>query len=152
MSEVKVGVMRVGGGKSLDLPRYETEGAVCVDLRAAEEVLLLPGERALVSTGICVSIPKGYEAQIRPRSGLALKYGVSLANSPGTIDSDYRGEVKVILINFGGDPFSVNIGDRIAQMLVSPVVRIKWEEMDELDSTERGAGGFGSTGGAQNAN
>lgn len=147
MSGVKVLVSRRDMKEKLDLPRYETEGSAGMDIRAAEEVLLLPGERVLVSTGLRVAIPKGFEAQIRPRSGIALKHGVTVMNSPGTIDSDYRGEIKVILVNSGSDPFTVGVGERVAQMVFAPVVQIEWEEHDDLDETERGQGGFGSTGG-----
>lgn len=135
------------------LPKYETPGAAGADLRANFEpskrelgITLAQGERALIPTGIRMEIPQGYEVQIRPRSGLALKNGVSLVNSPGTIDSDYRGPVGVILINQGTEPFHVRHGDRIAQMIVAPVVQALFEIVDDLGDSERGAGGFGSTG------
>ena len=143
-----------GADTSLPLPSYETAGSVGVDLRAnfaqaqrAVGVVLEPMARALISTGLHLEIPQGFEAQIRPRSGLALKHGVTLMNAPGTIDSDYRGEVKVILINHGSESFAVRRGDRIAQLVLAPVVQARWNEVDELDETARGAGGFGSTGG-----
>jgi dUTP pyrophosphatase len=119
-----------------------------VDLRAAidGELTVAPGERCLVPTGFALAIPEGYEAQVRPRSGLALRNGIVLPNSPGTIDSDYRGEVQVILMNAGSEPFAIQRGDRIAQLVVTPVVQVAWEEVDSLDATPRGAGGFGHTG------
>ena len=146
MSSVNAKISRDKKAKKFPLPDYETSGAAGVDLRASEEALLLPGERAIVSTGIKIEIPEGYEAQIRPRSGIALKNGVTLLNSPGTIDSDYRGEIKVIMINHGSDPFTVNAGDRIAQLMLAPVTRVSWIEDDKLSKTKRGEGGFGSSG------
>ena len=131
---------------SLPLPEYATPASAGVDLRAAEGCVIRPGERALVSTGLRIALPEGYEAQIRPRSGLALKHGIALPNAPGTIDADYRGEIGVILMNLGSEPFVVEPGDRIAQMVVAPVVRVAWAEAEALDATERGEGGFGSTG------
>jgi len=133
---------------SVDLPRYETAGAAGMDLRAflEQEVAIAPLERAKIPTGLFVEIPAGYEAQVRPRSGLAARSGVTVVNAPGTIDSDYRGEVEVMLINFGGEPFTVKNGDRIAQMVIAPVVRAFVRETDILSRTERGTGGFGSTG------
>ena len=128
------------------MPAYATQGSAGVDLRASEPCVIPPGGRALVPTGLRIALPEGYEAQVRPRSGLALKHGVTLLNSPGTIDSDYRGEIGVILINLGQEPFSIQPGDRIAQMVFAPVTRGVWDEVDVLDETERGAGGFGSTG------
>jgi dUTP pyrophosphatase len=130
------------------LPAYETEGSAGMDLRAflAEPVVLEPGERTLVPVGISIELPEGYEAQVRPRSGLAVKHGITLPNSPGTIDSDYRGEIRVPLINLGQEAFTINSGDRIAQMIVARYDRVEWEETSELDDTERGAGGFGHTG------
>ena len=135
-------------GEGLPLPEYETPAAAGLDLRAAvdEPVTLAPGARAAIPTGLRLQLPAGYEAQVRPRSGLALRQGISLANSPGTIDADYRGEVCAILINLGEEPFTVRRGDRIAQMVVAPVARIAWERVDAVDDTERGAGGFGHTG------
>tara|TARA_R110000868_G_scaffold378658_3_gene644158 strand:- start:11935 stop:12381 length:447 start_codon:yes stop_codon:yes gene_type:complete len=134
--------------KDLPLPSYETESAAGMDIRAALEspVTLKPGERRLIPTGLQMALPSGYEAQIRPRSGLAIRNGITMLNSPGTIDSDYRGEVKVIAINHGQEDFIVNHGDRIAQMVIAPVVQLKIEEVSNLDKTERGEGGFGSTG------
>lgn len=135
-------------GEGLPLPEYETPAAAGLDLRAAvnEPVTLAPGGRAAIPTGLKVELPAGYEAQIRPRSGLALRHGISLVNAPGTIDADYRGEVCAILINLGEEPFTVRRGDRIAQMVVAPVTRIAWERVEAVDVTARGAGGFGHTG------
>lgn len=134
--------------EGLELPKYQTEGAAGMDLTAAcgEDVTILPGERKLVPTGICLAIPHLYEVQIRPRSGLALKNGITLPNSPGTIDSDYRGELQVILLNSGQEPFVVKRGMRIAQMIVAPVVKASFQIVDNLDDTVRAAGGFGHTG------
>ncbi len=130
------------------LPSYQTAGAAGADICACiqEDIILQPGERYPVPTGLCFAIPEGYEIQVRPRSGLAVKYGITCLNTPGTIDSDYRGEVKVILINLGEQPFTVHSGDRIAQLVVAPVVRTGFEQAPYLDRTERGGGGFGSTG------
>ena len=132
----------------LPLPRYMTEGAAGMDLAAAvgEEVVIAPGARALVPTGLALAIPPGHEAQVRPRSGLALRHGVTVANAPGTIDADYRGELQVILINLGSEPFTVRRGERVAQLVIAPVVQLPIEQVDELSTTERGAGGFGHTG------
>ncbi|MBR1672265.1 MAG: dUTP diphosphatase [Fretibacterium sp.] len=146
MSEVRVLIQRSGRAGSFPLPAYATPGSAGVDLRASEPCAIPPGGRALVPTGIRLSIPEGYEAQVRPRSGLALKHGIILPNSPGTIDADYRGEVCVILMNLGEEPFSIQPGDRIAQMVFAPVARVVWDEAGTLDETERGSGGFGSTG------
>jgi dUTP pyrophosphatase len=145
---VPVRVMRLPGAGDLPLPRYATEGSAGADLHAAVEgeLSLAPGQRALVPTGLALALPPGYEAQVRPRSGLALSHGVTLPNAPGTIDSDYRGEVKVLVWNAGTQPFSIRRGDRIAQIVVAPVSRAAWEEVPELPRTPRGAGGFGSTG------
>ena len=142
-------VARMPGAEDLPLPRYASEGAAGLDLRAAlpERLVLAPGERALVPTGLRIAVPTGYEAQVRPRSGLALRHGIVLPNSPGTIDSDYRGEVQVILWNAGPEPFGIARGDRIAQLVIAPVARVELEEAT-LDETPRGAGGFGSTGAA----
>lgn len=131
-----------------DLPTYATPGSSGMDLRAAvdEDVIILSGERALVPTGLMMEIPRGFEGQVRPRSGLAVKHGVSVLNAPGTIDADYRGEVKVILINLGKDDFLIRRGDRIAQLVVCPVATSVWEEVEFLEVTERGSGGFGHTG------
>lgn len=148
--DLSIKLKRLAHGQGLELPRYETAGAAGMDLRAAllvdERVSLLPGERALIPTGLQFEIPPGFEAQVRPRSGLAVKHGVSVLNSPGTIDSDYRGEVKVILINHGQETFHVVRGERIAQMIVAPVFQTRIELVDELGDSVRGAGGFGSTG------
>ncbi|MFW6412527.1 MAG: dUTP diphosphatase [Oceanicaulis sp.] len=134
----------------LDLPQYQTGGAAGLDLRAAvpegEPIRLEPGKWALVPTGLSIALPDGFEAQIRPRSGLAMKHGITCLNTPGTIDADYRGEIKIMLINLGPDPFDVARGERIAQMVIAQVARIDWVEVDELDDTGRGQGGFGSTG------
>lgn len=135
-------------GEGLPLPRYMSEGAAGCDLLAAvrEDVVLAPGARALISAGFSLALPQGFEAQVRPRSGLALKHGITLLNSPGTIDADYRGPVAVILINHGDEPFTIRRGDRIAQMIIAPVQRARLIEVDALEPTERGRGGFGSTG------
>ena len=144
---VAVRIKRLPHGEGLELPQYATEGAAGMDVLAAEDVTLAPGERHAVATGLSVAIPAGYEIQVRPRSGLALKHGISVPNTPGTIDSDYRGELKVILINHGSEDFAVRRGDRVAQLVLAPVTRAQWEEVADLDQTARGAGGFGSTGG-----
>ena len=146
---VPVMVKRLAHFEGLTLPGYATEGAAGMDVLASENVTLAPGARHPVATGLAVAIPPGFEIQVRPRSGLALKHGITVANAPGTIDSDYRGELKVILINLGERAFEVLRGDRIAQLVVSPVVRASWLKVDELDATQRGEGGFGSTGTAQ---
>ena len=142
-----VRIKRLPHGEGLALPAYATPGAAGMDVLAAEDVTLAPGARHAVATGFSVAIPAGFEIQVRPRSGLALKHGLSVPNTPGTIDSDYRGELKVILINHGAEPFAVARGDRIAQLVLAPVTRAAWDEVAELDDTARGAGGFGSTGG-----
>lgn len=143
-------LVRLPHAEGLDLPSYETAGAAGMDLRAAvgenEPVVLAPGKRALVPTGFIFEIPNGYEVQIRPRSGLAFKHGITCLNTPGTIDSDYRGEVKVLLVNLGEDEFAVTRGMRIAQMVVAPVVQAAVSEVATASETDRGAGGFGSTG------
>lgn len=141
-------IKRLDDAKDLPLPKYMTKGSVGLDLYAnvKEDTTILPNEIRLIPTGISISLPDGYEAQIRPRSGLALKHGISLVNTPGTIDSDYRGEINLILINFGKEPFTVRRGDRIAQMVINKVEIPEVVEVEELDSTERGEGGFGSTG------
>jgi dUTP pyrophosphatase len=144
---VPVRILRLPHGADLPLPAYATAGAAGMDVVAAEDVTLAPGARHAVATGFALAIPPGYEIQVRPRSGLALKHGISLPNTPGTIDSDYRGELKVILINHGREAFSIRRGDRVAQLVLAPVVRASWLKVDELDDTARGAGGFGSTGG-----
>ena len=147
---VTVRVKRLPHGEGLPLPSYQSKHAAGLDIVAgvpeAEPVELLPGERALIPTGLALELPPGYEAQVRPRSGLALKHGVTLLNSPGTIDSDYRGELLVILVNHGIEPFLVRRGDRIAQLVVAPVAHVEIAAVDELGATERGQGGFGSTG------
>jgi dUTP pyrophosphatase len=134
-------------GQGLDLPAYATDGAAGMDVVSAEDVTLAPGARHAVATGLAMAIPPGFEIQVRPRSGLALKHGISVPNAPGTIDSDYRGELKVILINHGAQPFEILRGDRVAQLVLAPVTRAAWLPVEELESTERGEGGFGSTGG-----
>ena len=148
MTPIEVPLQRLAHGAGLPLPAYATEHAAGLDLLAAvdEAVELAPGARRLVPTGISIALPAGYEAQIRPRSGLALKHGVTLLNSPGTIDADYRGEVGVILINLGEVPFRLERGDRIAQLVIAPVARLAWRESEALPESARGAGGFGSTG------
>ncbi len=140
-------VKRLAHGEGLPLPAYATAGAAGMDVVAAEDVVIAPGARHAVGTGLALAIPHGFEVQVRPRSGLALKHGITVPNTPGTIDSDYRGELKVILINHGADDFAITRGDRIAQLVVAPVVQGAWLEVAELDDTARGAGGFGSTGG-----
>ena len=146
---IPVAIKRLPHGHGLDLPAYASAGAAGMDVVAAENVTLRPGSRLAVATGFAMAIPAGYEVQVRPRSGLAIKHGISVPNSPGTVDSDYRGEVKVILINHSDDNFDIQRGDRIAQLVLSPVTLAAWQEVEELDDTERGAGGFGSTGGHQ---
>ena len=143
---IRIGLKRLAHGEGLPLPAYATEHAAGMDVVAAEELTLQPGERHAVATGFAIAIPSGYEVQVRPRSGLALKHGVTCLNTPGTIDSDYRGEVKVILANLGAEPFAVRRGERIAQLVPAPVLRAHFDEVATLDETERGAGGFGSTG------
>ena len=145
-----VRILRLDHGRDLPLPAYETAQAAGMDLRAAvpaeAPVTLRPGERMAIPTGLAIALPAGFEAQVRPRSGLALKNGVTALNSPGTIDADYRGEIRVILINHGAEPVTFRRGDRIAQMVIAPVIQASWVEADSLDETARGAGGFGSTG------
>jgi dUTP pyrophosphatase len=147
-SPVPVGVLRLAGGAGLPLPAYMTPGAAGADICAAvdEPVVLEPGARALIPTGFAIEVPAGYEVQIRPRSGLALKSGVTMLNSPGTIDSDYRGPVGVIIVNHGQEAHTISRGDRIAQMILAPVSRAAFAEVTELTPSERGEGGFGSTG------
>jgi dUTP pyrophosphatase len=144
---IAVRIKRLPHGAGLPLPAYATSGAAGMDVVSAEDVTLAPGARHAVATGLTLAIPKGYEVQVRPRSGLALKHGITVPNTPGTIDSDYRGELKVILINHGTEPFMIQRGDRVAQLVLAPVLQAAWEEVAELDATERGEGGFGSTGG-----
>ena len=148
MERVLIKVKRLKGGEDISLPAYESEGASAMDVRAAvqEQVVLNPGEVKLIPTGLAVSVPYGYEAQIRPRSGLALRHGIGMANSPGTIDSDYRGEIGLIMINWGQKPFPIKRGDRIAQMLITRVYRAEMVEVVDLDQTSRGDGGFGHSG------
>jgi dUTP pyrophosphatase len=143
---IEVDIRHLPHGEGLPLPAYETAGAAGMDLRAAEDLVLKPGARCLMPTGISIALPEGYEAQVRPRSGLAVKHGITVLNAPGTVDSDYRGEVKVPLINHGTDDFVIARGDRIAQMVIAPVTRIGWRVVEALDDTLRGAGGFGSSG------
>lgn len=131
------------------MPQYATPGSAGMDVRAFlpdSPIVLKPLERALVPTGLYIQLPRGYECQIRPRSGLAIKHGISLVNTPGTVDSDYRGEIGVILINLSSEPFTINDGERICQMVIAPYTRVKWEQTDRIDETERGDGGFGHTG------
>lgn len=150
MTDIIVAVRPLPHFEGLELPAYETLGAAGMDVRAAfpkdEPVMLMPGERTMVPTGLSVAIPQGYELQMRPRSGLAAKHGITCLNSPGTIDSDYRGELKVILINHGAEAFTIARGERIGQILLAPVTRLVWEQVESLDETDRGSGGFGSTG------
>lgn len=148
MSEVAVAVTRLPGNDDIALPRYETAQSAGLDLAAAvaAAVVLAPGDRAAIPTGLAIALPPGYEAQIRPRSGLAARNGVTVLNAPGTIDADYRGEIKVVLANLGHEPFAVERGMRIAQMVVAPVTRIAWDEVEALPDSARGGGGFGSTG------
>jgi dUTP pyrophosphatase len=148
MESVRVALRRLPHGEGLPVLGYMSEHAAGADLCAAvrEQLTLLPGARALVPTGFSIALPPGYEAQIRPRSGLAIRCGVTCLNAPGTIDADYRGELQVVLANFGTEPFVIRRGDRIAQMIVAPVARASFELVDELPPTERGSGGFGSTG------
>lgn len=143
---ISVGIKRLPHAEGLPLPAYETAGAAGMDLRAAEAMTLKPGARHLVPTGLSIALPQGFEAQVRPRSGLAVKHGVTVLNAPGTIDSDYRGEVKVPLINHGQEDFVIARGDRIAQMVIAPVTLAVWTEVEVLDETARGTGGFGSSG------
>jgi len=148
VENIDVPLRRLPHGADLPLPRYATALSAGADLIAAVEhsVALGPGERALVPTGVSIELPPGYEAQVRPRSGLAIKHGVTCLNSPGTIDADYRGEIGVILINHGSEEFEVERGMRIAQLIIAPVCSVRWTETDELGLSDRGAGGFGSTG------
>jgi len=145
---IRVSVKRLPHNEDLPLPSYESASAAGMDLPAAvtADVTLQPGERDLIATGLAIALPDGYEAQIRPRSGLAARNGVTVLNTPGTVDADYRGEVKVILVNLGNEPFTVTRGMRIAQMVIAPVVQAAMEQVDELPETARGTGGFGSTG------
>ena len=148
MSSVKVDVVQLPHAADLPLPEYATVQSAAVDLLAAvtEDVILAPGARTLIPTGLAIALPDGYEAQVRPRSGLAFKNGITLLNTPGTIDADYRGEIGIILTNLGQEDFTVERGMRIAQMLIVPVTRLTWNAVSSLDKSERGSGGFGSTG------
>jgi len=146
LEPVDISVKRLAHAGDLPLPSYETSGSAGMDVRAAENMVIAPGHRGLVGTGLAFAIPQGYEIQVRPRSGLALKKGIGVPNSPGTIDSDYRGELKIILLNHGEEDFIIERGDRIAQIVVAPVQRGVLKEVDRLDGTARGEGGFGSTG------
>lgn len=148
-SPLRVAVMRLPHAAGLSLPAYASAAASGMDLVAAlgADLTLLPGARALIPTGIAIALPTGFEAQVRARSGLALKHGVAIVNAPGTIDADYRGEIGVILANFGAEPYVVRRGERVAQLVVAPVARIEWAETAALPASARGAGGFGSTGG-----
>lgn len=146
LPEIEIRLMRLPHGQGLPAPSYATDGAAGMDAVAAESLTLAPGARHAVATGFAMAIPEGYEVQVRPRSGLALKHGITCLNTPGTIDSDYRGEVKVILANLGSEPFEIMRGERIAQLVPAPVRRARFAEVASLDETARGAGGFGSTG------
>jgi dUTP pyrophosphatase len=147
---LQIALLRLPHADGLPLPAYETPGAAGMDLRAAideeEPVVLRPGARTRVPTGFCIAVPNGFEAQVRPRSGLAARHGVTCLNTPGTVDSDYRGEVQVILINLGEEDFTIRRGERIAQMVIAPVAQANWIQAASLDETDRGKGGFGSTG------
>tara|TARA_R110002094_G_scaffold94671_2_gene95717 strand:- start:60 stop:524 length:465 start_codon:yes stop_codon:yes gene_type:complete len=153
MNDVTISITRLPHGADLPLPAYETADSAGMDIRAAVDapVNIRPGGRALIPTGFKMALPRGYEAQIRPRSGLALKKGITLPNTPGTIDADYRGEVGIILMNMGEENFRIERGDRIAQMIIAPVLQARWQEVKTLDETTRGEGGFGSTGVAERA-
>lgn len=146
MQAIAIQLKRLPNGDGLPLPSYATPGAAGMDVVAAEDVTLAPGARHAVATGFAIAIPPGFEVQVRPRSGLALRHGITCLNTPGTIDEDYRGEVKVILANLGAEPFDVKRGERIAQLVPAPVQKARFEEVENLDETGRGAGGFGSTG------
>lgn len=148
MQDIVVYAQQTEKGKSLPLPKYMSKDSAGMDIYACldEDVVLEKGTIKLIPTGLKIALPSGYEAQIRPRSGLALKYGISMANTPGTIDADYRGEIKVIMINLGQEDFIVKHGERIAQMVINKIEQVRWEAVEALDDTERGAGGFGHTG------
>lgn len=147
-SDVVIRVLRLAHGSDLPLPQPASPGSAGVDLRAAlaEPVRIHPGERTAVPTGLALEIPQGWEGQVRPRSGLARRHGITLLNTPGTIDSDYRGEILVLVVNLGQESYTIERGDRIAQLVVAPVARVAWQEVEGLESSERGGGGFGSTG------
>ncbi|HET9335620.1 MAG TPA: dUTP diphosphatase [Sphingomicrobium sp.] len=144
---IRIRLSRLPHGEGLPLPSYATLGAAGMDVVAAEDLDLMPGQRHAVATGFKVAIPEGDEIQVRPRAGLALKHGITVPNTPGTIDSDYRGELKIIMINHGNDPFPIRRGERIAQLVPAAVTHAEWDEVEELCETARGSGGFGSTGG-----
>ncbi|WP_313391926.1 dUTP diphosphatase [Sphingobium yanoikuyae] len=146
LSPIDIQLKRLPHGEDLPVPAYATAHAAGMDVVSAEEIILNPGDRHPVATGFALAIPEGYEIQVRPRSGLALKHGISVPNAPGTIDADYRGELKILLINHGADPFPIKRGDRVAQLVVAPVQLASFVEVDMLDDTARGQGGFGSTG------
>jgi dUTP pyrophosphatase len=149
LERVTVKIHRIDkSADGIELPGYATEGSAGMDIRAAvnSDVVLEPGELKMIPTGFVIELPQGYEAQIRPRSGLAARHAIGVLNAPGTIDSDYRGEVKILVMNFGKDRFTVRRGDRIAQMIVAPYTRVSWDEVDKLNETDRGSGGFGHTG------
>ncbi|HEY6916123.1 MAG TPA: dUTP diphosphatase [Allosphingosinicella sp.] len=146
LPEIRIALKRLPHGEGLPLPAYATEHAAGMDVVAAESLTLQPGARHAVATGFAIAIPEGYEVQVRPRSGLALKHGITCPNTPGTIDADYRGEVKIILANIGAEPFEIVRGERIAQLVPAPVQRARFAEVEALDETVRGEGGFGSTG------
>jgi dUTP pyrophosphatase len=148
MASVNVDIVVLPHAADIELPAYATEHSAGMDLRAAiaEAITLKPGERRLIPTGISIALPAGFEAQVRPRSGLALKFGIGMVNAPGTIDADYRGEVGVLLINHGHDDFLISRGDRIAQLVIASYTRVTWVQQESLDETERGHGGFGHTG------
>ena len=143
---IDIKLKRLPHGEGLPVPAYATHGAAGMDVVAAEELDLMPGQRHAVATGFAMAIPHGYEIQVRPRSGLAFKHGITVPNTPGTIDSDYRGELKILMINHGSDSFPIRRGDRIAQLVAAPVQHAAFVEVEQLDDTARGAGGFGSTG------
>ena len=146
LAEIRIALKRLPHGEGLPLPAYATAHAAGMDVVSAETLTLAPGARHAVATGFAIAIPEGYEVQVRPRSGLALRHGVTCLNTPGTIDADYRGEVKVILANLGSEPFPIARGERIAQLVPAPVQHARFAEVEELDETARGQGGFGSTG------
>src|SRR5438270_3644211 len=143
---IEIKLQRLPHGQGLPVPSYASDGAAGLDVVAAEDLTLAPGQRHAVATGFAIAIPEGFEVQVRPRSGLALKHGITCLNTPGTIDHDYRGEVRVILANFGSVPFEVRRGERIAQLVPAPVLKAQFVEVETLEETQRGAGGFGSTG------
>jgi dUTP pyrophosphatase len=143
---IRIQIARLPHGEGLPLPAYATDHAAGMDVVSAEDLDLQPGQRHAVATGLRIAIPVGYEVQVRPRSGLALKHGITVPNTPGTIDADYRGELKVIMINHGNEPFPIRRGERIAQLVPAAVIQASWDEVEDLDETARGEGGFGSTG------